>query len=45
MNQLILDESSVSKAILNLMPAHHWVRIAARTAPALTQNSGVLALG
>uniref|UniRef100_A0A0A9CN23 Uncharacterized protein n=1 Tax=Arundo donax TaxID=35708 RepID=A0A0A9CN23_ARUDO len=45
MNQLIREESSVSNAILNRIPGDHCTRIAARTAAARTQNSGVLARG
>ena len=44
MNQLILDESSVSKGILNLILEHHFTFIASLTREALTQYSGVLAL-
>jgi hypothetical protein len=45
MNQLIRDESSVSNAILNRIPGHHFTLTAAWTAAARTQNSGVLARG
>jgi hypothetical protein len=45
MNQLILEESSVSNAILNRIPGDHCTLIATRTAAARTQNSGVLARG
>lgn len=44
-NQLILEESSVSNGILNLIPGDHRICIAFFTREAFTQNSGVLALG
>ena len=44
-NQLILDESSVSNAILNRIPAYQVWSKACFTRAAFTQNSAVLARG
>ncbi|TKY45023.1 hypothetical protein E2542_SST31307 [Spatholobus suberectus] len=41
MNQLILEESSVSKDNSELIPEHHYICIIIFTAEALTQYSGV----